>query len=283
MVALLRGELAEARAFAAAAVLHAQQEADEVWRAEAALLTGEVELAADDLQAAVTAFHSAQRVAHDCEAQVAEGLAQVGLARVLLRRELYAEAVNGHQEMLFRFRVTDEPEAQALVQLGLGEARRQLGDPEAAQQAFNEALQLYTGCDNPLGQSDACRGLANVLVGQGNTEARSQFAQAIALVEQVGEALSNAAVRAGFFDTRAPLYADAIAAAANSQDGERVNDLVASYRERATKSGRLALAQRLQEFEHVIPLKSDDLTAEELTHNKAVAHALADARRSLRR
>ncbi|HEX5441506.1 MAG TPA: hypothetical protein VFW76_11530, partial [Ktedonobacterales bacterium] len=283
MVALTRGQLAEARAFAEQATAHAQLESDEMWRAEAALVLGEVELAADNVQAAVTAFNQALGLAKEREAQVAEGLAQVGLARVLLRRELYTEAANGHQEMLFRFRVADEPEAQALVHLGLGESRRQLGDTEAARQAFAEALRLYQECDDPLGQSDAARGLANALVEQGNTEARERFAQAITLVEQVGDAIADASARAGFFDTRAALYADAIAEAAQGHDAERVGALVEDYRVRAGKSGRLALAQRLQEFEHIIPVRSADLTPEEATHNKTVARILGDARRSLKR
>jgi tetratricopeptide (TPR) repeat protein len=283
VVALTRGQLAEARAFAAQASAHAQHEGDEIWRVEAALLSGEVELAADNLQAAVASFNQAQGLAHEREAQVAEGQAQVGLARVLLRRELYAEAANGHQEMLYRFRVADEPEEQALVHLGLGEARRQLGDSEAALKAFTEALRLYQECDNPLGQSDACRGLANVLVEQGTPAAHERFAQAITLVEQVGDAIADEQERAGFYDTRAPLYADVIADAAQAQDAERMRALVGEYRDRAGKSGRLALAQRLQEFEHLIPERSADLTPDEAARNKAVAHILADARRSLRR
>lgn len=282
LAALTRGQLAEARVFAEQAVSHAQQEGDEIWRAEAALLMGEVELAADNLQAAVAAFNQAQNLAHDREAQVAEGLAQIGLARVLLRRELYAEAANGHQEMLFRFRVTDEPEAQALVHLGLGEARRQLGDTEAALQSFTEALRLYEECENPLGQSDACRGLANVLVEQGAPEGRQRFEQAISLVERVGDAIADEQGRGVFYDMRAPLFADALVEAAQAHDAARVTALVDDYRRRASKSGRLVLAQRLQEFERVIPVRSADLTPEEAAHNKAMAHLLADARRSLR-
>ncbi len=283
MVALTRGQLAEARAFAEQATAHAEQESDEIWRVEAALVTGEVELAADNVQAAVTAFNRALGLAKEREAQVAEGLAQVGLARVLLRRELYAEAANGHQEMLFRFRVADEPEAQALVHLGLGEARRQLGDTEAARLAFAEALRLYQECDDPLGQSDALRGLANALVEQGSVEAGERFAEAIKLAEQVGDAMADAPGRAGFFDMRAALYADAIAEAAQTHNAERVGAVVEDYHVRAGKSGRLALAQRLQEFEHVIPVRSADLTPEEAAHNKTVARILADARRSLKR
>lgn len=283
MVALIRGQLAEARTFAEQATTHAASASDELWRIEAALLLGEVELAADNLQAAVAAFNQAQGLAKDREAQVAEGLAQVGLARVLLRRELYGEAANGHQEMLFRFRVADEPEAQALVHLGLGEARRQLGDLDAALQAFTEALQLYQRCDNPLGQSDACRGMANVLVEQGKPEARARFSQALTLVEQVGDAIADEQTRAGFFDTRAPLYADAIVDAAQTNDAERARTLVESYRTRVTKSGRLALAQRVQEFERIIPVSGAELTPDEAAQNKAMARILADARRSLKR
>ena len=185
--------------------------------------------------------------------------------------------------MLFRFRVADEPEAQALVYLGLGEARRQLGDGEAALQAFTEALRLYQECGNPLGQSDACGGLANVLVEQGAPEATERFSQAVALVEQVGDAIADAGGRAAFYDTRAALYADVIADAAQAQDGERVRALVEQYRGCASKSGRLALAQRIQEFEHVIPVRSADLTTEEAEHNKTVTRLLAEARRALKR
>jgi hypothetical protein len=89
--------------------------------------------------------------------------------------------------------------------------------------------------------------------------------------------------RAGFFDTRAALYADAVAEAAQGHDAERVGALVEDYRARGSKSGRLALAQRIQEFEHIIPVRSADLTPEEAAHNKTVARILGDARRSLRR
>jgi hypothetical protein len=95
--------------------------------------------------------------------------------------------------------------------------------------------------------------------------------------------MADATERAGFFDTRAALYADAIAEAAQGHDAERVGAFVEDYRARAGKSGRLALAQRLQEFEHIIPVRSADLTPEEAAHNKTAARILGDARRSLKR
>ncbi len=72
-----------------------------------------------------------------------------------------------------------------------------------------------------------------MLVEQGTPAAHERFAQAITQVEQVGDAIADEQERAGFYDTRAPLYADAVADTAQAQDAERMRALVGEYRGRA--------------------------------------------------
>src|SRR5262249_20554726 len=154
-LALALGQLEGARARAEEASGAAERERDGLSAIRAALGRAEVELRAENLDAAVQAFNRALDLARAGEATVEGALASLGLAGVLLRRGLYEEAAIGHQEQLARLRVADDVAVLAQAHEGIGEARRELGDLPAARQAFAEAQQLYRESDNLLGQATA--------------------------------------------------------------------------------------------------------------------------------
>ncbi len=135
-------------------------EGDAQTRIEAQLQVAEADLAAEDLNTAVNDFNRVASRAAESESPLAEGLARVGLGRVLLRRGLWEEASAAHLEQVARFKTADDPAAQALAQLGVGEAQRNLGATDEARRAFVEAQRLYAEVESPLGQAEAYQGEA---------------------------------------------------------------------------------------------------------------------------
>src|SRR5262249_46662753 len=127
-LALALGQLEVARVRVEEAIASAQREGDGLSAIHAALGRAEMELRAENLDAAVHAFNRALDLARAGEAAIEEALASLGLARVLLRRGLYEEAAIGHQEQLARLRAADDVAALAQAHEGIGEARRELGD-----------------------------------------------------------------------------------------------------------------------------------------------------------
>src|SRR5262249_2818324 len=140
-------------------------------RPDAALQAGEIELQLDNLNAAADAFNRALNLARPREAAVAEGLANLGLGRGLLRRGLWAEGATAPQGLIARFRAAATPGQQALVYLGLGEAQRNLEARDEAQKLYVESARLFRESEHPLGQAEALRGEAGVLLDSGEIEA----------------------------------------------------------------------------------------------------------------
>jgi hypothetical protein len=230
----------------------------------------------------VAAFNRALNLAREFEEPLAEGLANVGLARILLRRGLWDEAAVIHQEALTRFRTADAPAAQALALLGIGEARHRLDEMDASREAYAQAQRLFAAVGNPLGEAAALAGEAESLLDALEIEAAlGRFARAIALVEQVGAALARSADRESFFDRYATLYTGAIRAAAYERDSARVLELARAYASRASHAGRARAVQRLREYEQQLPLRGAGLTKDQIEQNKAIARLLADARKVL--
>jgi hypothetical protein len=239
-------------------------------------------VATENLPAAVKDFNRAASLAQAREAVVAEGLATVGLARVMLRRELFTEAATTLQDTLVRFRNADEPDAQARAYSGIGEARRNLGEVEAARSAFARAAQFASRAADALGEAEALRGEGRTLLDVPELEAATgRFAQAMGIVARVGLTITGEEVRATFFATWAGLYAEAIYTAAREQSAERAQALASDYANRASREGAARAGQRLREFEQSLPTRGADLTKEDIERNKATAKVLAEARKAL--
>ncbi|HEY7850403.1 MAG TPA: hypothetical protein VIC27_10095, partial [Ktedonobacterales bacterium] len=283
-VATTMGQLDQARAHAHEAEHLAEEEADEQALVEATLAAAEVELLSESLQSAVNAFNHAQGVAQSREATVADALTSVGLARILLRRELWDEAATIFQETLPRLRAAEDVGAQALAQTGLGEARRNLNDRQGAQAAFSEATQLARTCASPLLEAEALGGEARALLAGADPEAAvGRYREALALVDRVGESVADLGDRATFYDGYASLYSEAIFAAATARSEAAVTTFTAAFASLATRPGRQAVALRLREYAQAVPTAGRDLEPDEQERNKQMVALLNIARKALAR
>jgi tetratricopeptide (TPR) repeat protein len=283
-LSLTLGQVERARELAAQALSRADREGDAQAQIEAQLEVAEVDLAAEDLNTAVNDFNRVASRAAESESPLAEGLARVGLGRILLRRGLWEEASAAHLEQIARFKTADDPAAQALAQLGVGEAQRNLGATDEARRAFVEAQRLYAEVESPLGQAEAYQGEAQTAMTAAPPKfevANKRYARALELVERVGTGLQDAAQRASFFDRAASLYSEAIYAAVRQEDSARTVEVARGYAGRAGKAGRAAAGQRLREYEQLIPTKGNELTKEEVERNKGYIRALGEARKIL--
>ncbi|MGZ3676441.1 MAG: hypothetical protein ACXVCO_19230, partial [Ktedonobacterales bacterium] len=177
-----------------------------------------------------------------------------------------------------------DAEALVLAQMGVGAARHGQGELTAARQAYVEAQRLAARSDAVLSQADALHGEARVLLDIPEIEAAiGRFTQALALIERVGDAISDAHDRVSFYDGRAALYADAIYAFAREQNAARAQEVAQHYAGRSDRAGRAAAGQRLKEYEQSIPIRGADLTKEQIEQNKTIARILSDARQALSR
>jgi tetratricopeptide (TPR) repeat protein len=221
-------------------------------------------------------------VAQQSGARALEGLASVGLGRVLLRRELWEEALIAHQEVLSRFREAEDVAAQGLVHLGVGEARRQLGMLPEALESFEQAREVYATAGAPLGEAAAEQGAARVLEQQGEAAVGARYQRAVELTLRVGRAVSDVATREAFFDGRAPLFAEAILTSARGAPEGAALDLATAYARVAGRAGRAAAARRLREYEQALPTRGADLSDEAQMRNRAARQHLAAARDALK-
>jgi tetratricopeptide (TPR) repeat protein len=79
------------------------------------------------------------------------------------------------------------PIGEANVLKGIGHVRIFLGEPEAAQASFEQALALYRAHDAKLGQANALAGIGNVQRGRAAWEdALASYGQALGLYQEVG-------------------------------------------------------------------------------------------------
>ncbi|HEY7022020.1 MAG TPA: hypothetical protein VH349_12950, partial [Ktedonobacterales bacterium] len=196
----------------------------------------------------------------------------------------WEEASAAHLEQVARFKTADDPAAQALAQLGVGEAQRNLGATDEARRAFVEAQRLYAEVESPLGQAEAYQGEAQTAMTAEPPKfevANKRYARALELVERVGTGLQDTAQRVSFFDRAASLYSEAIYAAVRQEDSARAGEVAHGYSGRAGKTGRAAAGQRLREYEQLIPTKGNELTKEEVERNKGYIRALGDVRKVL--
>jgi tetratricopeptide (TPR) repeat protein len=281
-VAMTMGQLDQARAHAHEASELATSEADEEALVEATLVAAEVELQTENLQTAVSAFNRAQAVAQSREATLADAVASVGLGRILLRRELWEEAAEAFQVALPRLRVAEDVAAQALTQVSLGEARRNLEDGAGARAAFAEAARLARASGDPLLEAAALEGEARALLTGPELEAAvGRYRQSLRLVQRVGASIADVGDRAAFFDGYASLYSEAIYAAASERAATDVSELAAEFAASATRPGRSAAAQRLREYAQTIPTSGYNLEPDERERNAQITSLLSAARKTL--
>lgn len=283
-IALALSRLDVARLRAVDAIALSVRENDVLPHVDALLSRAQAELRSENLDAAVTTYNDVLKEAKANELAVAESLAGIGLARVLLRRGLWEEAALAHQEQVSRLRVADEAEALVLAQIGVAASRHGQGELAAARQSYVEAQRLASQSDAVLSQADALHGEARVLLDVPEIEAAvGRFTQALALIERVGDAVSDAHDRISFYDGRAMLYADAVYASAREQNAARAMELAQHYAGRSDKAGRAAAGQRLKDYEQSIPTRGADLTKEQIDQNKTIVRVLSDARQVLSR
>ena len=166
--------------------------------------------------------------------------------------------------------------------LALGDARRQNDEPEPARQAYTAAIKLYTACESPLGEAEAARAEASLLLENAETEAANgRFARAMELVERVGDGLRDAEGKQSFYDSYAALYAEAIVAAARESNEARASELARTYAGRAGRAGKAAANQSLRQAEQAITARVPEQSKEDVERNKAIAKTLANARKLL--
>lgn len=281
-LALALGQTEQARTAARQATEYADAADDETLRIEARLATAEVTLAEENYAGAVAAFNAALDLARSREALVAEGLAQTGLARVLLQRGLAAEAAVSCAEVMPRLRPTDDAAALIRLALTLGAARRLLEDRSLAREAFTQAERLARSSGARLDEVRALHGLGTVALDADDTaEALTRLDAALKLVEAIGTEIGDADTRASFFDTQAEVSADAIVAAARATQPERATELAHAYTRTAGPRGRAAVVQRLREEEQALPLGGANVSAGEAERDKATGRILAQARSAL--
>ncbi len=281
-IALVLGQLDEARTRADEAVELARGESDVLPLADALLGQAEAALRVENLEAAVLAYNRVQYQSQADELALEQGLAGLGLGRVLLRRGLLEEAISTHIDVLPRFRAADDVSAQALTYLGLGEAYRLNGDPERAQEAVSEAARLYTEMGDPLGEAEASESEARLLLDNVELEAAtSRIAHALGLVEGVGGKIRDAGARAEFFDGYAAFYCEGMLAAAREQNAESAHALAARYKQHAGKAGVATAVLRLREYEQTLTARGADTSKEDSARNKVIAAILAGSRKML--
>ena len=80
---------------------------------------------------------------------------------------------------------------------GLGDLEQKLGRNDEARKAYNNAITLYKGVDNKLGEANALRGLGDLEQELGrNDEARKAYNNAITLYKSVDHKLGEEIGRA---------------------------------------------------------------------------------------
>ena len=276
------GQLDTARARATEALRLAQQESDSYFSAIALLALADIELSAEKPDAAVRLFNRVQSLPQATDAAPVQALADLGLARVLLQRGLWDEALIAHQETVPRLRAAGDRLSLVFVHRGTAEAHLQQGSPDPARQASLEMKRTAQACGAPLLVAEANHLEGRALFELGELEAAvGALSQAIGQVTEVANSLADAAQRARFFGSRHTLWADAVHLSARELNEERTHGLATQYRSLADTDGRAAAAQRLREYEQAIPQRSSDLTKEELQRNRKIVQLLESARKTL--
>lgn len=92
--------------------------------------------------------------------QVAVGKGNLGTVRLQQRR--YPEALKAHEEARERFTALNEPGSVAGIWHHTGRVYQELGQPEAAEDAYRQALALWVRLPNVAGQAGTLNQLGNL-------------------------------------------------------------------------------------------------------------------------
>jgi tetratricopeptide (TPR) repeat protein len=99
-----------------------------------------------------------------------QAFGRFALARVLVLLERYLEAIDALNEAIASMRVVGERIVLALSLINLGWTRLALFDSQAADAAFEEALQLLTEVTDTVGMARVLEGLAGAALVAGEPE-----------------------------------------------------------------------------------------------------------------
>jgi tetratricopeptide (TPR) repeat protein/transcriptional regulator with XRE-family HTH domain len=111
-----------------------------------------------------------------------------GLAGLLLRDGLWAEAITLHESAIEAARHLDDRAGQANALSDLGDVQRRTGDYPAAARAHEQALDIYRDLGNRAGQAHAFRGLGDLRQLTGDYPAAAQvMEEALGIFRDLGD------------------------------------------------------------------------------------------------
>jgi tetratricopeptide (TPR) repeat protein len=214
------------------------------------------------------------------EYRINEGLANIRLALVMLRRELWDEALERVQEMLPRFRDAGDAAAQTTALLGIGLAQRGLENFSQALATFAEAAELARAAEQPLSEAEALHNHASVLIAQ--AEVSASLAPLEATIERVERALTHLDAptdQRSLLGRWVALYSGAVLSYLRTSQDARAQTLAFSYAQRA---GASEIGARLKAFEESLTAKGQQPGKEQQEQNKALAKRISDLRKRLK-
>jgi tetratricopeptide (TPR) repeat protein len=198
-----------------------------------------------------------------------------------VERELWEEGVNALEEMLPRFRETEQRAAQALTYLGIAQGRRGREEYDIALRAFTDARDLAAATDHRWLLAQAQHGIARVLLDNEDfPRAQAAFAEAIHSVGEITGHLGDRAERGVFLESEVPLFAEAAYTEIRAGNAEHAAEIVRGFAAEANKAGKGALSDLLKQFEdtlNTVAKESDDKTAADAL--KAQAKRVGELRR----
>jgi len=248
---------------------------------QADALLGQAEIALrqgtpDALNAAVALYNQARDLCKATENRVGEVVANVGLGRVLLARELWEEGVEAAEEMVPRLRELEQRGALVLALLAIGQGRRGRQELEVAEAAFAEARELAHDIEHPMLESQATEGLANIALDRDDfARALATFDAAIQDVNAVVGRLSDASERSSYLEGEVDLFAEAAYAAVRAGQQDHATATVRGYVAATGKPAKEALADALKTFESALNQRAKE------TEDKAEAERFKEQARRM--
>ncbi|MBA3824940.1 MAG: hypothetical protein H0X24_13725, partial [Ktedonobacterales bacterium] len=290
-IALVRGEIAmdlNQPAVAAQQLATAERSGTEAGdltaTADALLAQAELALRSDHLDDAVALFNRAQDQFRAGEDRVGEGLATVGRGRVLIERELWEEGITAIEEMIPRFRETEQRGAQALATLAIAQGRRGRLEFDLAARGFAEAHDLARDTGYRWLQAQAQHGTARIALDNDDfAQALPAFDVALRLVGDIAGHIADRDERGGYLESEVPLFAEATYIAIRNGQPERAAEIVRGFTTEANRAGKAALAEALKQFEdalNTLAKESDDKAV--ATAYKEQAKRVSEARKLAR-
>ena len=125
------------------------------------------------------------------------------LATVRLYQQRYAEALEAHQEARDTFSRLNEPGTVAVAWHQIGMVHQEAGQPEAAEEAYNQSLAIKVRLGNQAGQASTLGQLGNLYsaVLQRPEEAVAFHRRAAEIYGEIGDLASEGMVQTNLADT----------------------------------------------------------------------------------